>query len=325
MTVRELANTIIGEIPRMPYPAAVDQVKRAWKEIRDMRLWSWLQGEGVIIVPDQVNAGTVSLTKLSAAATFDATAITALNTSNTLYLTTAPVAGRQIKLDNHVYTLLTYDTGTGAATLDHAYLGVTNATATYSVLQAYVKSPGGLDHRLFENVRDADNGYSIGLVGTQAELNSRDHQRSSAGDPYHLVYHHTGTDGIPRYELWPHPTAHRGYVAVYFKRGVVDHASVTFPAATFTFPLTLAEDVIQELALYHACLWAEKNKGQFPELGAANWRYVAGEHKRQYQDALVQAKKADTEIAVTTWIPAPGGFNSPVDAAFAQSHDVDWL
>ncbi len=328
MNLRDLASFVIGGIPRLSFPIATDIVKGAWEEVVGERQWSFLYRNGVLNIPAQLVSGSVSVVQFAATATLDATAKTAANASDTA---TYPIVGRQFRIgtDGNIYTILAYVSGTGVLTLDRAYIGVTNATSTYRMSKAYVIGPEGTNFKAWKSIVDPENSYVVREGFTKQEIDRKDPQRQSFGQPYNISYldnKDPGTPGAPRYELWPQPTDLRDYLVQYLTRGMEDHNGVAFPLVNFEFPVTLNTQLLREITLYHASLWADKNKGRYDELKGINWRFNWGAHREHYTKMLLEAKKEDDNYVVTGWVIAPGrNIGSPIDAKFAQGNDVSWL
>lgn len=328
MTVNELVNKLMGEIPRMSQPKALDIVKQAWEEIVGEKNWTWTHKKGYWIVPNHVsNIGTVAVTRGDVSITFDATAITALNATDDL----VTVQGRQFRVayDGIVYTLLEYDPLTGVASLDQPYAATTDASlATYSVKKMYFAPPGAVDHRKFKSIVDPENGYQIRFPFTLEELDRSDPKRQSEGNPTRLAFVDTAdiaNPGVPRFELWPLPSSTISLQVYYQSKGLTDYNNVEFPGLAFQFPRDLQPRLIQEKCLELAYKWAEAFKGNFEELQGTNWRFLWQASERHYAKMLVESKKLDNSIGLTDYLVPKGmGYMFPVDAKFAQSHDVDW-
>lgn len=330
MTTEQIANQVVAQIPRLSVLGALSHVQNAWRDIRDERLWSWQQKQSEWFAPPTITAGTADVTRFSKTVTLDSIGKTALNTSQTDYLaTTSPIKGRQFRVgnDGHVYTIRDYNTGTGVITLDRLYAGVTNTTSTYQVYKAYFEAPGGSNYKNIESVFDPDNSFALDLDHGVIEIDHKDPQRQNFGDSLWVVYlrqdfmNSSSSSMVPVYELWPHPSNERVYPITYIDRVDIDDGDFEF-----TFPSTIDSSLITARSMYYSCLWAAVNQGRYKELRGTSWRFVAGEHKSNYFEKLPKAKKADMEIAIMTWIQPKGSrFTSPVDGAFAQRHDVDWL
>ena len=78
MSFQSMAAELTGVIPGLSPFLADSFILRAWRDIRDKRLWSWLQTEAGIFCPTQVTTGTVAVTQFSDTVTCDADASAAL-------------------------------------------------------------------------------------------------------------------------------------------------------------------------------------------------------------------------------------------------------
>ena len=334
MTTRDMVNKVIGEVPRMDHPKAADIVKEAWQEIYGEKLWSWKVKNGVWNVPPAVATGGLTTTRGSASITFNAEAVTAINLTSTL----VPVIGRQLRISTTgaIYTITAYNNSTGVATLNRVY-ATTSLTANtdWSVVKMYHTAPGGADFMSFRTIIDPDQGYRLKHGYTQREIDSSDPQRQSEGQAYRVGYHDRDDPtlpGVARFEAWPVPTEEVTLLISYVAKGETDFNDVALIGTSgalnlaFEFPMELPNRLITEKCLEMAHKWAESRKGEFEELRGINWRFLWQENHQMYGKMLVEAKKNDAGLGLTEYLP-PKGANAmaPIDASFAQSHDVDWI
>ena len=106
-----------GSVPKLPISFTKTLVNRAYRSIRLANLWSFNLFESSWITPPLINTGTVTTTQGSATITFDANAISALNSGTTLY---SFITQRQFRIGvGGIYSIITYNSGTGVATLSH--------------------------------------------------------------------------------------------------------------------------------------------------------------------------------------------------------------
>src|SRR5437870_1288566 len=102
-TFRDMWSDLVASIPRLPPPHAQTLINRAFRDIRDFRLWSWLVPTGYIVTPTSITAGTITVTQNLNTITADVTAAAALNA---VALANPPLAssqvgiGRQIRLSS---------------------------------------------------------------------------------------------------------------------------------------------------------------------------------------------------------------------------------
>jgi hypothetical protein len=311
---------ILGTIPRLDPLLAQKLVNRAWANIRDERLWSWLIGEGVFIAPPIITAGTVTVTQFTNTVTLDATAATALTG-----LGTPVVTLRQFRSGlggGSVYNITALAGST--LTLDRPYLEATKSSAPYQVYRCYY-TPADMignpitDFLTFIVILNPIDGYAIvgeNLRLTRQEIDARDPTRGAQGLPYKVSVYKADANGFPIYEFWPHPTSARGYVYAYRRRGTDLSNTVDVPG---TFPL----GILVEKAKDYAYDWAIANAGRFPELKGVDWMLLKAENVRKYEHNLRKAKLRDDELFLSSFIPQLRDYLAfpPADSNFLQSHD----
>jgi hypothetical protein len=315
---------IEGTYPKMPGTLAQIYVNRAWSDIRDAGPWSFLQGFGVLTVPPVISAGSVTVTQFSTSIVADATAAIALNA---VVAGTPPLAstslgvGRQIKVGaGPVANILTWamdspSAGLGTMTVDIPWQDASAATQPYTVYRCFYAAPS-TDFLRYTSINNTVQGYAIvgeRLTRTQEWLNPLDPQRSSTGDPYHVVAYLPNADGRPVHELWPGPQNAYGLYAIYQSRGTNLTNAVNLPA---TFP----SEALLERTHYYACDWASKNVGRFKELRGVAWEGNKMMHTKKYADDLARVRRQDKEIFVSGIIRHGGNFGFPWDANWLQSH-----
>jgi hypothetical protein len=211
-----------------------DWVQSAYKDLADRYPWQFLFAE------------TILRTSASATRTVGVTQDSATVTGAGFV---AGDVNRQFRVgDFPIYTITAVTAGVDA-TLDLAYSGVTNATASATILDAYARMPANFGS--IELVWDVTNQRAISYGMTQADLIGRDPGRTAAGDPTALV-DMGGLDGGNRirYEWWPKPTAERQYPMLYKIR-----PADLVETSTLTGVLGDREDILVEGALHHAARW----------------------------------------------------------------------
>jgi hypothetical protein len=328
MPLDQFAGELIGGFPGLDILVARNLVNKAWQDIRDEGLWSWLSADGPLAVPGVVTAGSVSVVQGVATATGDATAAAVWLT---IALANPPLAspnlgqGRQLRLGqgNPIYNIIAFD-GVNTITLDRAYGEVTASGQTYQIYRLYYAPPSS-DFLRYLAITNVSFAYSITgkfLNFNQEQLDRMDPQRGSFGDAYINAAYKTAADGTPVYELWPAPTNANSYIGYYQRRGL----PLTPPGVTpmVDIPATLSTSLIMARAEYWAAQWARKNVNRYRDLAGVNWQAVRKDALDQYHDELLKARRQDFEIFKQTWIAPKGQYlGFPVDAAFMQSHDVD--
>ena len=327
MAFNDYWSELLGTVPRLDPLLAQKLVNRAWADIRDERTWSWLVGEGVFIAPQIIISGTVTVTQFSPTVTLDATATTALTGLNTPFLTQ-----RQFRCGlggGSVYNIVSLAGST--LTLDRPYLETSGAGQPYQVYRCYF-TPADMsgnpitDFMTFIVILNPIDGYAIvgeNLRLTRQEIDARDPTRGAQDLPYAVAIYKPDANGNPIYEFWPHPTAQRGYVYAYRRRGLDLSAN---PAVDV--PTTFPSSVLVERAKDYAYDWAIANAGRFPELKGVEWQLLKAETKRKYDVNLQKAKLRDDDIFLSSFLPQLRDYLAMpiIDSKFAQSHDMgSWI
>lgn len=331
-------NELIVSTPRLPPTFAQTLINRAFYDIRDRRLWSWLVPTGYITTPSAISTGgTVDVTLgfntvLVNGATLIA-ALTAAALANPPLASTQVGIGRQFRLASQtsgtpgpLYNITGWD-GVNALTLDRVYAEETAASQGFTIYKAYYQAPpsdgtASPDFLRYFTVTNPAVGYTIRrrkLYYTQVQLNGIDPQRGATGDPYIISsYLDDPSTGNVVHEWYPHPVYNRVFTCIYQKRGA-DLSDSNGP------PLTLPPDLIMYKAYELACSWALQNVGVYPELGQVNWVMAKTEHLKNFNSRLIQAIKQDEEISPQLAFQQGGTFDFPLSGQFLQGHDVSSL
>lgn len=291
-------------------------VQRAHRDILESRSWSFLFEEGVLQTPEQINAGTVTVTQFSNQVTADATAKAALDAVNL----DIPLGTRQFRVGStdRIYNIDSYDTGTGVLTLKEIYSEASASDVAYSVFKCYYLPPKVnlvVDFLRFVSVRDLEDGRTLQLNVHKKDLDRRDPQRSAGDPPVVLAAYKHDSNGDPLFELWPTPTTARAYLALFVKRGQELEADTD----ELVYPLT--DELLMTRAQYHLCHWAEMSKGVHAPLRLTDWRFLLGELSSRYERLLLQAKKQDDEIFNQNAMLPKRPMGYPPSAAWLQQHD----
>lgn len=312
----------MGSVPNMEALLAQQLVNKAWHEIcDDPRMWSWLRGVGVLFSPQSLVSGSVTVTQFSATVNLDATANAALNG-----LTHPLITQRQFRsAQGPVYNIAGYNNGASTLTLDRPYMEGSAVTQSYQIYQCYYQptdSSGNVlsDFSKFRAILNPIDGYAIvggSLDVTRAELDIVDPTRGSQDLAYCIAPYTVDSNGIPFFEMWPHPTAQRAYISLYQKRGLD-------LSATNDVPKTLSKQLVIQRAMYHAYDWAIVNSGRFPNLKGVNWPLLKAENLRAYERALQDEKRKDDDLVPDQYLPELRNnlLYPPIDAKFFQNHDV---
>src|ERR1700757_3041866 len=125
MPLDQFASELIGSFPGLDILVARNMVNKAWQDIRDEGLWSWLTAEAPLPVPAVISGGLATVTNGSTTVTGDGTAAPLWVA---VALATPPLAspnlgqGRQFRIGQGtpVYNIVAFD-GVSAITLDRPY------------------------------------------------------------------------------------------------------------------------------------------------------------------------------------------------------------
>ena len=321
MPFADLTGFLMGSIPNMEIALAGQLVNQGWSDVREARFWSWLRGTGVLIAPQNITPGTVTVTQYSNVVNLDVNANAGLNNLQFPLITQRQFRSGQ----GPVYNIAGYNNSLATLTLDRLYMESTSTGQSFQCYQCYYQPTDGngavlSDFSKFKAILNPVDGYAIvgaNLNVTRQELDARDPTRGAQDLAYCIAPYTVGANGIPFYELWPHPTANRGYVHLYQKRGVD-------LSPTNDIPATLDKKIVLNRALYYGYDWAIANMGRFANLKAVNWALLKAENNRAYKDILQAEKRKDDELIPDAYIPNLRDYMSapPIDSKFFQSHDV---
>src|SRR6185312_12917418 len=319
-----MTRELSGTIPKLSDLLAGNLVNQAWAQLRDTRKWSWLVAEGSYFVPSVLTGGTVQVTQFSPQVVADSFAGSLLEAA---VFATPPLIQRQFRASNGgpIYNIASYDPNARILTLERPYLEQSStAFTTWAVYELYYPAPSQ-DFLKYLSILNPVMGYSITedrCTLSKEELDRKDPQRGAQGDPYYVAFYRTDpVSQLPVYEFWPSPTNSYGLPFIYQRRGE------DFVNPDDALPPTIESYSFMQLAHYHGCMWAAKNAGRYPELKGVNWLAIATGHLKVYEAWLQKAKIADDEIFLKSWtLPwrLNGAQIGPLDAAFAQSHDMEF-
>jgi hypothetical protein len=335
----DLAAEVSGNLPGASPILVETWVKRAWRAIRDKRLWSFLVVDDSIVCPALITAGTLNITQYSNVVTADATASAALIAVGTLIET--PFQALSIRVGgpgttSEIYNIVSVDTTTNPAaiviTLDRAIVEATAAASQYQCYRPYIQAPIP-DFLRWISIVDMVNGWKMNQDYTSVDFDKVDPQRQSLGQAYNWGFYKGSLDSppIPIYEAWPGPTDGQSFYVRYRRQGL------DFSAPTDTQPLLIPDQLIVQWTLaYYAYPWARINVGHFPALAKVNWSSainqameqihgVRGRYVGLLQDAI---RQDDNQATQSVWnrghgLRQPPTFPYPVDANFIQSHLVN--
>ena len=315
--VQELANEVLGYVPGLSILLAEKMVQDAWRKIRDSRQWSFLRVEGSLDVPDLLSTGTVTATQFSTSVVGDAAAGAAWAAVILPLLTL-----RQFRLTagGPIYNITAFD-GAVTLTLDREYTGATVAASAYQIYQCYYETPVK-DFLRWRSLHNPIQGYRFrrrNLHRKQEEINRRDPQRSSIGDPVCAAAYKHSSYGYPMFELWPHPTSSSNSLMCVAQRRGVDLA------ATEDCPEAIPADLLAVATRLGAYEWALANEKKDAKIAA--WSRLLSVAKQDYEGTLKRARVQDEETYPQNFseLEYDSGLSGPVDAAYLQDHDLYFL
>jgi hypothetical protein len=300
MAFVDLYSELRGQVAKLPITFAKTLTNRAYRDIRESFLWSFNLFESSWSSPALVTAGTVTVVQGSASVTFDATAIAALLASQTA-TPTSPITTRQFRVSiGGIYSLISFDFGTGIATLDRIYGEASAAGSAYQVYQAYYVPPMK-DFLSWISVRNPSTFFSLNLTQTRKWVDARDPQRMVYGYPSHVVPfaidlrgagtpNASATLGFPMFELWGQATAPYVYQCYGIRRGI----DLSLP--TDTLPIQIGDDLVLAKAKALAYEWAEANKDTLPRAAGPDYKFLIGQSQEEYKSLLKKYRKQDREF-----------------------------
>jgi hypothetical protein len=313
MAFLDLVAELSGVLPGLSPLLAETYINRAWRDVRDSSLWSFLVADTAFIAPAAVTAGTFSITQFTATVTANGTASTALLAlGSTPGLTNLQIRfGQTAPATGQIYNILSVDSTNPAAiilTLDRPVQEPTDGASTYRVYRCYITPPAD-DFLSWLAMTDLVQGWKLFSNLTSAQLDLRDPRRSLTGPAMYYVSYRgntildpvTGTvtpnagadAGTQLYELWPHPTAGQRLYARYRRAGN------NFAQPTDTQPVLIPDQLIVTRAVYkYGYPYAQSNEGNFPTFKGANWAQLISDAKGEYDQLLSVARSRDSDQAL---------------------------
>jgi hypothetical protein len=287
-----------GSVPKLPISYSKTLINRAFRHIRESNLWSFLLMDSAWISPPVVSTGTVTTTQGLATILFDAAAKAALTAASTPY---SLITQRQFRVaSGGIYSIIAYNSGTGAATLDRIYADVGGAGQSFFVYQVYYPAPVK-DFLSFITVRNMQLFMNMDLTRTRQWVDARDPQRSfyaypTVAVPYMIDIRGQGTAtpsstlGYPMWELWGQPVTPYSYQCYGLRRGTI----LSLP--TDELPVQIPEELVLCKAREYAYEWAEANKDMVPRATGPDFRFLMGKAQSDYKALLIQTKREDREF-----------------------------
>lgn len=328
MAYIDYISEVMGVIPRIPPAYVPILLNRAWGNIRDMRLWSFLLGYGDLVAPTGITAGNATSTFGSVTVTVDATAATAINAVALPPVPSAPVSspqlgvGRQFRMQNvntggPYYNIIAWD-GVNTLTLDRPFADTT-VSGPYAIAKVYYTPPQSIpDFVRYLTITNKGTGYSIKgkrLLYSQGHLNSVDPQRAATGDAYIVATYFPDSNGNMVHEFYPGPTNQSLYTCLFQRKGLP-------LSPTVDLPNTLDPSLLIYRTLMLAADWALANVATYPEFAQTNWVQYRMQQEKLFNETRIQCIKQDDELMPQLPTFSGSEFDFPLGGQFLQSHDV---
>lgn len=320
-----LSAELTGVLPGISPSLAPTFVQRAWRDVRNARLWSWQVQDCAIVCPAAITTGGVTFTQYGTTVTLDTTASAAV----AAYITGTPLLTQmQIRFgtgtQGQIYQISSVNSTVPTArvlTLDRIIVDASETVGGYQIARYYVAAPV-TDFTRWVAITDMANAYPLALDRTSAWFDQMDPQRGSQGLASYVGAWQNNSAGLNLYEFWPGPTSGQVFYAQYERRGADLSATVSQPDV-------IPDAMIMDRTLaYHAYPWAQVNAGHFPAMAKVNWSAAIKEARDRYLEAYRDVKRTDDEIRLTSivsrgrYLRGGDGWGFPIDAAFIQNHLV---
>lgn len=288
-------------------------LREAWRDIRNMKGWSFQLGVGGFSTPGAVNQGSVTVELGSATVIGDAQATLEWLTASTpiSFLT-----NRQFRVGaGTIYNIISYDDGQtvgqgnypfATLTLDRPFTDLvkeTNPNAPfvakgYTIYQCYYPVPVR-EFQAWENMCDTTNVIWLNTSPDKEErirIDRSDPQRQIFSNPTTVLPYEvdqrpgSSTLGWMLYELYPQPQAQYAYQYWYSWAG----PDLVNPTDTVPYPIT--EHCIKALARVKAYEWAAANVDASNPRGAgADFRFLMGAAKAQADEQMKELRLLDRD------------------------------
>lgn len=290
-------------------------VNFAFRDLLEKRKWSFAIRQSQFIFPNQVTAGTVTVT-------LNSTAVVGVGTAFV-----ASMIGQQFRVNTltPIYTIVAVGSTT-TLTLDQPWGTTTKAGAGFQIYTAYQIPP--TDFHAFTTVWDSNFSWQLWTTCSQAELNSYDAQRASQGVPYVVAdYDYTSlafggatlSPALPRFEIWPHQTSTYVIPFMYESR---------FPDLNDSngeLPRFIPGNVLLEGALAQAARWPgpdAEHRNPYFNLNLAQM------HQALYDKQVRELERQDDDVYCrdVSYGQQPGmafcPYPFPINSAYLQLHAI---
>ena len=323
-TIQTLAAELKSWFPSIEPLALPPLARRAYRDIRNKRKWSFLMVQGQFFVPNQITAGSVTTTQFSPLVVGDATAAAAWIAIALPAVPQPTITQRQFRLTGGpIYNIIAFD-GVNTITLDRPFTEASVSLLSYMVYLPYVPAPVA-DFVKFLSIADPLNDYRFlrrNLFRTTEEINRRDPNRTAFSEPICSASHdYTTLPGgvrVPRFEWWPHPIQEINYNVAYQIRGEL--------LDTDPIPSQISDATIIARARFYGYSF-QITQPNVPRDQISGIVQAQRTVSAEYADLLQQDVREDDNIFCQTVFESEGepSLSGPVDADYLQSHDLFWV
>src|SRR5271156_620540 len=175
-----------GSLPKFPFAFTKTIINRAWRDVRESNLWSFNLFASTWISPGLTSSGGVTVAQGSPNLQFDPTATAAINAfqiANPYVLITQ----LQFRIaSGGIYSLIFYNSTTGAAILDRPYGDPSVVDGAYLLYQQYYPAPMK-DFLGWISVTNPSLFISLDVTTTREWLDQNDPQRMIFQFPTRVV------------------------------------------------------------------------------------------------------------------------------------------
>lgn len=303
-TFGQLWNRVLLYAPGTPVPLVQQFVKNAYQKALDMHYWSELVKEGQYRVKADYSTGTVALTNGVASATITGGAFTDM-TNRTIRFSDAP----------EVYTITAVSGGSDeVATLDRAYIGPTDAAATFEISDFYIEFPSDL--ATLDDIRDINQNWRLRRQFHQQNyLDIIDARRAQHGSPamYVPAPPRVTSAGVsyPRYEFWPRPPEAQRLVYRYY-------STPTLSANSDILISMLKGEAVIAGALAELSMWPGAAERPNPFFSHDTHKLYSDLFEKQVQFSVL----GDLDRAQHMLVYDDVNTGVPLDANWLQSHGI---
>lgn len=308
MSWNSMATELAADMP-VPFPKVLTIVQRAWLDIQDSYMWSFLWGDAAIPTATPITAGTCTPTiglkevigSVEASAAWLATGLA------------CPFTTRQFRVGQgtiyNIDELIDNGDLTATLVLSQIYVDPTDGVGTgYQVTSTYFNGPTR-NFLWWESIKDPISGYDISTTMTREEIDFWDPQRFQSGwpkgvTPYAINQQEGNFNGFPMYEMWPAPLNNYTYVGTYFS------GAIPFLGLNDQVPPPLGEDVVLAQAKYWCAEWCLQNPDKVPRhegsqrTGASGWQFLMAKAEQEKKALLNKYILKDEQFSHRSLIAA---------------------